>query len=509
MGPNTSPAGSPAAISPWSQVAALVALMTVVVGALLTAFAWPTAQSAVHDVPIALAGPAPAVEQVVTAPGQRRPGSFGIIRVTGTAAAEAAMLDREVDEAIDVSTGKTHVLPASAASLVVAQTPRQIATAPGQATGSTPATTVPVPDITARPTDGPRGAGLAAAALPLVAGIAATSLLTLRVRDVNGRRAGALTQVAGALTFAGTGGFAIAAIMEVSLHSITGDYLTDAGILALALAALAVTFLGFRALEKAETVQKKDEAGDDEAQIVRALGQPPEPVAIRVALKWRHLDEPWRGWLRRSGAGVDLFNRWNESSEHVALLGEDAYREQLVQVLSRVVPRDCAASGFGCTRRIDRRCREPETCSQDPSGDAGEAVHREGPLPGGCDHYYGWRGDEDPLRVRFSAGNRHRAVEWDGRIWIDGVPIAEDHILDEYGDWLDDRFFVTSARTFDEASTTRSVIVHDADRGSTVIVVPTVHEKWTKPTVVRDGGVLLVYPDRTGGAPARTLPVHR
>ncbi|MEV4280698.1 hypothetical protein [Actinoplanes xinjiangensis] len=350
-------------------------------------------------------------------------------------------------------------------------------------------------------------AGLAALALPLVAGIVVGGLLMLRLRGAHGRVAGTLTQLAAALVLLGTAGFALAAIKEVLFASATGDYLTDAGVLALALVAVGMTILGLSALERSQAVPKRNGAWDREDRIARVLGQPPEPADVRAALKWRYLDEPWRAWLRRSGAGVDLFNRWVESSEHVALLGEEAYREQLLQSLSRVAPRDCAAAGFGCTRRSDRPCREPEICAQNPSADTGETVHREGPLPGGCDHYYGWRGDDDPLQVYFSAGSRHRAVAWDGRIWIDGDPLAEDHAFAYGGDWLDDRFFMALGQKRDESMTISSVVVHDADRRSTVILVPTVEETWTQPTVVRDGGVLLVYPDRTGGAPDRTLPI--
>ncbi|GAB7051507.1 hypothetical protein [Catenuloplanes indicus] len=263
--------------------------------------------------------------------------------------------------------------------------------------------------------------------------------------------------------------------------------------------------------------RKKD--ADDRTRIDRALRRPREPDYVRAALKWRLLDDPWRSWLRRSDAGVDLFNRWHEAGEHVALLGEAAYREQLVRTLSRAVPRDCAAARFGCTRRMDRACRNPEICAQDPLPGTGAAVHREGPVPGGCDHYVGWWGDSYGLRVAFSAGDRHRAVQWDRKLWIDGAPIAAEQSLDEYGAWLDERFFVILAEGPDDhpdqayiwdspVSAIRSLVVHDADRAATLVLVPTAGERWTNPTVVRDGDVLLVHPDRDGGAADRTLPVY-
>ena len=44
--------------SRWSTVAGAVVLLTVIISVLLTAFAWPSVRSSVHDVPIAVAGPA-------------------------------------------------------------------------------------------------------------------------------------------------------------------------------------------------------------------------------------------------------------------------------------------------------------------------------------------------------------------------------------------------------------------------------------------------------------------
>lgn len=269
--------------------------------------------------------------------------------------------------------------------------------------------------------------------------------------------------------------------------------------------------------EKDEGRQKR--AGDARDRVLDALQRPPEPADVRAALKWRSLAEPWRGWLRRSATGVDLFNRWNEYSEHVALLGEDVCREQLLELLSRVAPRDCAASRFGCTRRIDRSCREPGICSQDPDPRVGGAVFREGPMPGGCDHYAGRWGDSLVVRVSFSAADRHRAVGWGGSLWIDGLPVADDQILDESGQWLDDRFFVIlaegpadhPAQSFTPGSlvsTILSVVVHDADRKVTTVLVPRADEEWTNPVVVRDGDVLLIYPAEPGDAPDRTLPVR-
>ncbi|MEU4626593.1 hypothetical protein AB0G04_42250 [Actinoplanes sp. NPDC023801] len=224
--------------SPWPQVAATVGLLTVIISVLLTAFAWPAVRSTVHDVPIAVAGPAPAVQQVTAALEQRLPGAFEVTAVNGTAEAEQLIRDREAYGAIDLTSGNPQVITASAASAPVAQTLQALAA--GLAQGETPA--VAARDLVPLPADDPRGAGLAAGALPLViGGIMAAALLTARLRGT-GRR------VAGALLFAITGGLAMAAILQYWLGSLGGDYLANAGGIALSVGATALTLLGLESL---------------------------------------------------------------------------------------------------------------------------------------------------------------------------------------------------------------------------------------------------------------------
>jgi len=115
MAVRTQPA-THASLSPWSAVARAVALLTVAVSVLLAAFAWPSVRSSVHDVPIAVAGPAPAVRQISAALDERLPDAFEITEVPGTAAAEQLIRDREVYGAIDVSSGTPQVILASAGS---------------------------------------------------------------------------------------------------------------------------------------------------------------------------------------------------------------------------------------------------------------------------------------------------------------------------------------------------------------------------------------------------------
>ncbi|MEU4564309.1 hypothetical protein AB0F72_38500 [Actinoplanes sp. NPDC023936] len=232
--------------SPWPVVTRAVLLLTAVISVLLTAFAWPSVRSSVHDVPIAVAGPPAAVQQVSAALDERLPGAFEITAVAGPAEAEQLIRDREVYGAIDVSSGGPQVMTATAASASVAQTLQGVATALGQAQAQaqTPGTGagVAVRDVVSLPADDPRGAGLAAGALPLVmGGMLAAVLLTRLVRGA-GRR------IAGAFAFAVTGGLAMAAILQFWLGSLDGSYLANAGAIGLTLAATSLTILGLESL---------------------------------------------------------------------------------------------------------------------------------------------------------------------------------------------------------------------------------------------------------------------
>ncbi|MFB7355965.1 ABC transporter permease [Streptomyces gardneri] len=225
--------------SPWPTVARAVALLTVSIGLLLTAFAWPSVRSSVHDVPIAVAGPAPAVERITSVLDQRLPDGFEVTEVTDTAA-ERLIRDREVYGAIDLSSATPQVITASAASAAVAQTLNSITTGLGQAQGT--GTAVAARDLVPLPADDPRGAGLAAGALPLVmGGLLAALLLTKLVR-------GSVRRVTGALAFAVTGGLAVTAILQFWFGSLDGSYWANCGATALTIAATSLTILGLASL---------------------------------------------------------------------------------------------------------------------------------------------------------------------------------------------------------------------------------------------------------------------
>lgn len=262
--PNPPDSGTPP--STWAAVAGAVLVLTAAVSVLLVAFAWPSVRSSLHDVPIAVARPPAAAERVSAALERGRPGAFEITEVADTAAAERLIRDREVYGAIDVSSGKPQVITASAGAAPVAQALQGVAAALGQAqgqgnhpapgtdpgpapvTGPAPApapvpdTTVPVRDLVALPPDDPRGAGLAAGALPLVMGGLLAAVLLTRLVGGTARR------VVGALAFAVTGGPAVTAILQFWFGSLSGSYAANSGAVALAVAATSLTVIGLVSL---------------------------------------------------------------------------------------------------------------------------------------------------------------------------------------------------------------------------------------------------------------------
>lgn len=245
------------------------------------------------------------------------------------------------------------------------------------------------------------------------------------------------------------------------------------------------------------------------------------------------LDEGWDEWLRQSPPASELRVWWQESPARVRKVGRDAYGERLAALLSAASARDCAAAGLGCTRRLDRVCREPSVWRLDSAEPwVAEEVsrgEREGPVPGACGGFHGFWGDFE-VHVWFSGGDdRHRAVFWHDmaesavRLWVDGVPVGAGVRLDTYGHWLGGRFLVVQAegpqdhprQTYGPGLLVTgivSVLIHDAVHGSTRILVPRPHETWTDPQVVLTGETLRMYATREARAadvPDRILPTER
>ncbi|MGX1540883.1 hypothetical protein [Streptomyces adustus] len=241
-------------------------------------------------------------------------------------------------------------------------------------------------------------------------------------------------------------------------------------------------------------------------------------------------DEAWGEYLRQSPQGTKLLAWWQQAPVGMGRAGRDAYGERLAALLSAASARDCAAAGFGCTRRMDRVCREPSVCRLDtkvqPAVEEVPRGEREGPVPGACGGFHGFRAHFE-VNVRFSGGgDRHRAVFCHDReasavrLWVDGLPVGTRADLDSYGHWLDGRFLIVQAQGPDGhpeqsygpgllVTGIVSVLIHDAVRGVTRTLIPEPHETWTDPQVVLAGEALRVYASRAAqdaDAPDRILP---
>ncbi|MBA3308725.1 MAG: hypothetical protein H0U28_01515, partial [Nocardioidaceae bacterium] len=162
--PSTDPpvrSGLPHEATPWVHVAAAVAGLTALLALILTGFAWPASNLAPRDLPIAVAGPPPAVapvEQQLTAAGDD---AFDVTAAASRKAAVAAIEDRDVYGAIVIGETASELLTAPAASPVVAQLLVELS---AQLAAAAPAGTPPpvVTEVVPLPADDPRGAGLAA-----------------------------------------------------------------------------------------------------------------------------------------------------------------------------------------------------------------------------------------------------------------------------------------------------------------------------------------------------------
>jgi hypothetical protein len=106
---------------------AVVTLLTAVLTVFLIAFAWPSARSAPRDVPLAVSGPAPAVQQVKAGLDQAVPGGFEVTAVPDRQAAVQRIKDRDAYGAIVLDSAQPEVLTASAGSPVIAQALTQLA----------------------------------------------------------------------------------------------------------------------------------------------------------------------------------------------------------------------------------------------------------------------------------------------------------------------------------------------------------------------------------------------
>jgi hypothetical protein len=215
--------------------AGLLAAGVVILQALLVMwFAWPAQKTAPRDLPVVVAGPAPAATAVADTLRAERPGAFDISTVPDAATADQALRDREAYAAFVVAPTGLSLHVASAASPTVSTLLTQ---AVQQLGNGRP---VQVVDVVATPPDDPRGAAFASGFLPLLLTSMAAGIGLLFVVRSH------LVRVGGLVTFAVLAGFVGAGILH-GMGILTGPYLATAGVIGLVALAISAGVAGLGA----------------------------------------------------------------------------------------------------------------------------------------------------------------------------------------------------------------------------------------------------------------------
>lgn len=222
--------------SPWLTAVLFAAVAVAVQALLVPLFAAPAAHLAPRDLPVAVAGPAPATDALAGRLAAARPGAFDVTTLPDAAAADRALRDREVYAAFVAGPEGITLHTAPAASPTVAAL---LTEATAQLSAGRP---VPVVQVVPADPDDPRGAGFAAGFLPFaLTSMLAGALLTLLVA-----RRGA--RLLGLLGYAVLGGLVGAGVLHGWLGVLDGDLWWEAGAIGLFALAAAGTVAGLGAL---------------------------------------------------------------------------------------------------------------------------------------------------------------------------------------------------------------------------------------------------------------------
>jgi hypothetical protein len=221
------------------QATGIVVVLTVIIAIVAIAFALPAARSKPHDVPLGVAGPRAATGQVADQLEHNVPGAFAVTTYDDDAALRAAIENRDVYGGISVGPDGRSLLIATGGSPMVAQMLNQIGTGMAQQTGKQLRTE----DLAPLPAQDPRGAGLAASALPItLAGmLPAIALILVLKREVWAR-------FAAAVAFAPLAGISIAALVRFVFGSIEANFWGVAAGLTLGILAALLFMLGLGSL---------------------------------------------------------------------------------------------------------------------------------------------------------------------------------------------------------------------------------------------------------------------
>jgi hypothetical protein len=265
--------------------AGLVAAGLVVLQAVLVMwFAWTAEKTAPRDLPVVVAGPAPAAAALTARLGGERPGAFDIRSVPDAATADAALRDRTAYAAFVLGPTGVSLHVASAASPTVSALLTQAAQQVGNGQP------LNVVDVVPAPPDDPRGAGFVAGFLPLLlTSLACGVALLFLVRSH-------AVRLVGLLLFASLAGLIAGGVLH-GLGIVDGSYLAVAGTIALLALAISATASGLGA------VLGNPGVGIG-ALLVFFAGNPISGLASAPEL----LPKPWGaiGQLLPPGAGASL-----------------------------------------------------------------------------------------------------------------------------------------------------------------------------------------------------------
>ncbi|MEV8451025.1 hypothetical protein AB0467_00105 [Streptomyces sp. NPDC052095] len=205
------------------------------------AFGLPAINSGPHHVPIGVTGPKAATDALRSSIGEHGDGAWDVTAYPDAKALTRAVEEREISGGFALGQGSVTVYSAGAAG---AQTAAAI-NSMGSALATGQHAEVTVHDVVPFPEDDSRGAGLTAAALPMIIGGSMPAIALLKLFPGH---AGLRIRATGALLFALAAGFAMTAILQFGFGTVDGCYWLTALGMSLGMAALAVPLLGLESL---------------------------------------------------------------------------------------------------------------------------------------------------------------------------------------------------------------------------------------------------------------------
>ncbi|GHF53882.1 hypothetical protein HNQ07_003531 [Deinococcus metalli] len=226
-------------------------LIPLIVTTLLTVFAWPAYRTAPHHLPVGLVTTATLSSRLPALLETSVPGGFSLTTYENEARARLAIKQREVYGAILLDPARPadfKVLTASAGSPAAANVISGLGTQVGTVMAAAGFSAPQVEDVVPATAQDPRQATLIGAVLPLVlSGMVTGLLISTRLHRVGARLAA--VSLVGLLT-----GLSMGSVMQFGFHTLTGSYLLNSVVIALAVGSVAAlvtgleTVLGLRGL---------------------------------------------------------------------------------------------------------------------------------------------------------------------------------------------------------------------------------------------------------------------